>query len=136
MSPPKSRPDDEVVEAPPRLTYERELLFGEAIETVAALIASHEISQRELAARLGRSEARISRILKGGENVTLKTVADLGYALGIRFALVPVPFADRTGTPAAGDPVAPEWLEVQREGLAASASAEVPADLEPESDAA
>lgn len=115
----------------PRLTFERELLFGEAIETVAAMLASQGISQRELAERLGRSEARVSRILHGGENTTLKTIADLGYALGIRFALVPVPFADRDGTPAVDDPPAPDWLSRQRGDLAARA--EVPAGLESKS---
>lgn len=115
--------------APPRLVYERELLFGQAIETVAALLASQEITQRELAERLGRSEARVSRILKGGENTTLKTIADLGYALGIRFALVPVPLAERAGTPAADDPPAPDWVARQRRRLGESSAAETPAEL-------
>ena len=128
MSAPRRKHDDEA--APPaRLVYERELLFGEAIETVAALLASQGISQRELAERLDRSEARVSRILKGGENTTLKTIADLGYALGIRFALVPIPFADRAGTPAAGDPPADEWVAKQRQRQAGSATAEAPAEL-------
>jgi len=119
-------------EPSPRLTYERELLFGEAIETVAALLESQEISQRELADRIGRSEARVSRILKGGENTTLKTIADLGYALGIRFTLAPVPFADRTDTPAADDPPAPEWIARQRHGRAGSSLAEAPAEFNEE----
>jgi len=126
---PKGRTDSDA-QVPPRLTYERELLFGEAIETVAALLASQGISQRELAERLGRSEARVSRILNGGENTTLKTIADLGYALGIRFTLAPVPFADRTGTPAADDEPAPEWLARQRRHRAGNAPAEAPAELE------
>lgn len=120
-------------EGPPaRLVYERELLFGEAIETVAALLESQGISQRELSERIGRSEARVSRILKGGENTTLKTIADLGYALGIRFTLTPVPFADRTGTPAVGDPPAPEWISRQRRSRAGRSAAEVPSALEGE----
>jgi transcriptional regulator with XRE-family HTH domain len=105
-------PSDQQVS--PRLVFERDLLFGEAIETVAALLASNEISQRELAERLKRSEPRVSLLLKGGENVTLKTIADLGYALGIRFALVPIPFEDRDGTPAEEDPDPPAWIDRQR----------------------
>jgi transcriptional regulator with XRE-family HTH domain len=119
-------------EPSPRLVYERELLFGEAIETVAALLESQGISQRELAKRIGRSEARVSRILKGGENTTLKTIADLGYALGIRFSLVPMPFDERTGTPAADDPPAPEWVARQRRSRAGGSLAKVPAELEEE----
>jgi transcriptional regulator with XRE-family HTH domain len=97
---------------------------------VAALLASQGISQRELAERLGRSEPRVSRILNGGENTTLKTIADLGYALGIRFTLTPVPFADRAGTPAADDPPAPERIARQRRRRAGAAHAEVPVELE------
>lgn len=108
---------------PLRLEYERELLFGEAIEIVAALLESHGISQRELAERLELSEARVSRLLQGAENVTLKTIADVGYALGIRFTLAPVPFDDRRGTPAAEDPVPPGWIDRQRHGLAGKARA-------------
>lgn len=125
------KPADEPAPSP-RLIYERELLFGEAIETVAALLESQQISQRELAERIGRSEARVSRILRGGENTTLKTIADLGYALGIRFALVPVPFAERTGTPAEGDPPAPEWVARQRRSRVEGTLAEAPAELEEE----
>jgi len=130
---PKRRKRSGEATPPTRLIYERELLFGEAIETVAALLASQGLSQRDLAERLDRSEARVSRILKGGENTTLKTIADLGYALGIRFTLVPVPFADRAGTPAADDPPAPEWVAGQRQRRARSSVAEAPTELEGES---
>ena len=124
---PANRSDD--AGTPPRLAYERELLFGEAIETVAALLEDQGISQRELADRIGRSEARVSRLLKGGENVTLKTIADLGYALGIRFTLTPLPFADRADTPAATDPSPPEWLARQRRGVVEGSLAEAPPEL-------
>ena len=49
------------------------------------------ITQRELARRLGRSEPWISRVLNGRENTTLKTVAELAWALGLRVRLVPEP---------------------------------------------
>jgi transcriptional regulator with XRE-family HTH domain len=72
----------------------------------------HGVSQRELARRLGRSEPWISRVLNERENTTLKTVADLGWALGLRFALAPQPLK-RDETPAGGDPELPEWLTRQ-----------------------
>lgn len=128
---PMSREREEASrERPPHQEYERELLYGEAIETVAALLESHGITQREFARRLDRSEARVSRLLNGGENVTLKTIADVGYALGFRFALVPIPFGDRTDTPAAEDPDPPPWVEKQRCRLCSASRASAP-PLEP-----
>jgi transcriptional regulator with XRE-family HTH domain len=96
-----------------RRTYEEELLLGEATENVTALLRSLEISQRELARRLGVSEARVSQIVSGAENLTLRSVAALGWALGIRFELDPVSMsrAERQGTPAEQDARPPDWLK-------------------------
>ena len=80
------------------------------METLGAIVGSVGLTQRELASRLGVSEARVSRLLNGRENLTLRTIADLGWATGLRFDLVAVPFEDRTGTPAADDPPPPRWL--------------------------
>ncbi len=93
-----------------RLAYEQELLLGEAIETLGAL-ASGRITQRELAGRLGVTEGRVSQILSGGENLTLRSLAALGWALGLRFQLHPIPLADRQGTPAEDDEPLPSWLD-------------------------
>ncbi len=93
-----------------RRAYEEELLFGEATDTLAGLVESLGLTQRELAARLGVSEGRVSQILSGTENLTLRSLAALGWALGVRFDLDPRPMADREGTPAANDPPAPAWL--------------------------
>lgn len=95
-----------------RRTYEEELLLGEATENVTALLRSLGISQRELARRLEVSEARVSQVVSGAENLTLRSLAALGWALGVRFELDPVAMsrAERRGTPAEDDPAAPEWL--------------------------
>lgn len=90
------------------------------------MLESSEMSQRELAIRLEVSEARISQLLSGGENVTLETVADLGWALGVRFALVPIPFDDRSGTPASADPPPPRWLASLRRRIASRKEAQGP----------
>jgi transcriptional regulator with XRE-family HTH domain len=90
--------------------FERELLFGEVGETVGALLAELGISQRELAERMGLSESRVSRIVGAGENTTLRTIADLGFALGLRFHLVAEELPDRAHGPAAGDGPLPPWL--------------------------
>lgn len=104
--------------------YEVELLADSVILVVKGLMQENEISQRELARRLGVSEARVSRILHGTENMKLSVVAALGRAVGVRFGLAPIPFSDRSQTPAAGDPPAPRWIAGLRRRLADTASAE------------
>lgn len=93
-----------------RRPFEEEVLVDETVDTIAALVESLEISQRELADRLGVSPGRISQILSGSENLTLRSVAALGWALGVQFDLAPKPMADRRGTPATDDPPAPAWM--------------------------
>jgi transcriptional regulator with XRE-family HTH domain len=93
-----------------RRVYEEEVLFGEATDTLEGLVSSIGISRKDLAERLDVSPARVSQILNGGENLTLKSLAAMGWALGIRFELKPQPLADRRGTPACDDPPPPAWL--------------------------
>ena len=98
-----------------RRTFEEELLYGEATDTLEALVESLGITRKELAARLGVSQGRVSQILSGGENLTLRSLAAVGWALGIRFDLMPSPMADRRGTPACDDRPPPTWLSSLRE---------------------
>jgi transcriptional regulator with XRE-family HTH domain len=112
----------------PRLAYEEELLRGEAVEMVGGMLKELGISQRELAGRLGVGEARVSRILSGRENATLGTLALLGHVLGLRFALVAIPYEDRQGGPAADDPPPPPWLARERKRIASTLQAKGPAD--------
>jgi transcriptional regulator with XRE-family HTH domain len=93
-----------------RREYERELLYAEVIEHLRAITGEQDVTQHELATRLGVSDARVSRTMSGRENLTLRTLADIGWALGMRFEMVAVPFEDRTDTPARDDPEPPRWL--------------------------
>jgi transcriptional regulator with XRE-family HTH domain len=93
-----------------RRRFEEELLFGEANETLVALIESLGLPRKDLATRLNLSPGRISQILSGRENLTLRSLAALGWAMGVRFELHPTTIADRKGTPAEGDPPLPLWL--------------------------
>lgn len=109
-----------------RLVYEQELLSGKITQIVGGLLETHGITRRELARRLGVGESRVTRILNGTENLTLETVAALGLALGLRFAIVPLPLEDRDDTPAAADPPPPRWLAGQRRLVAGQKVAEAP----------
>jgi transcriptional regulator with XRE-family HTH domain len=84
------------------------------------------VSQRELAGRIDRNQAQISRLLGGADNASLKSIARLGYGLGVRLVIVGVPFENRDDTPAANDPPLPEWLETQRERRTSEAPAAAP----------
>ncbi|MET0305282.1 MAG: XRE family transcriptional regulator [Solirubrobacterales bacterium] len=113
-------------EDPARLVYEQERLFSQAVETIAGLLEEQGVSQRELAARVGRDQAQISRLLGGADNTSLKSLARFGYGLGVRLVIVGVPFESREGTPAAADPPIPEWLATQRERRASEVPAVAP----------
>lgn len=51
--------------------------------TVAEKLMFTGMTQRELAAKLGKKESYISRILSGDANPTLKTIAEVEDALGV-----------------------------------------------------
>lgn len=93
-----------------RRAFEEEYLVGEATDTLAGLLDSLGLPQKTLADRLGVSPGRVSQILSGAENLTLRSLAGLGWALGVRFELAPTAMSDREGTPALDDPPAPDWL--------------------------
>jgi transcriptional regulator with XRE-family HTH domain len=104
-------PHDCLLELEGDRTFEHELLFGETVETVRALATSLGLSQRDLARRLDVSDARLSRVMSGRSNLTLATLADLGWAIGVRFEVVPVPLIDRSRTPARNDAPPPPWIQ-------------------------
>jgi transcriptional regulator with XRE-family HTH domain len=94
-----------------RREYEEAYLVGELTDTIWALLQELGISQADLAQRLGVTKGRVSQILSGRQNMTLRSLAAIGWALGMSFDLNPRPMADRTGTPAAADPGLPKWVE-------------------------
>ena len=55
------------------------------VDTAIALnkaIEQVDLSQKELAEKLGKSEGYVSQVLSGGGNMTLRTLADFAYGIG------------------------------------------------------
>lgn len=65
--------------------------------SVRAHLRAHAMSQVELAERLGWKPAQVSRALRGGQNLTLRSMVRISRALGLRLEVCAVaedaPFA-------------------------------------------
>jgi transcriptional regulator with XRE-family HTH domain len=69
-----------------------ERLIEEAGEMVSRLMERCHVSKAVLAERLGVSKSHISQLLGGARNMTLRTFADLAFALGHRVRVEVCPF--------------------------------------------
>lgn len=49
------------------------------------------LKKKDLARRLGVSPARVTQVLNGGANITLRTVAQFALALGVRWRIKTIP---------------------------------------------
>jgi transcriptional regulator with XRE-family HTH domain len=66
---------------------ERDLARGAYLfrvtEDIQVAMEDKGVSKAELAQRLGKSKARISQLLGGSSNMTIGTLADIAFALGL-----------------------------------------------------
>jgi transcriptional regulator with XRE-family HTH domain len=69
-----------------KLVQQEELIL-EATELLAKIMEENAISKADLSRRLGKSKAFITQCLNGGQNLTLRTLADLFSALGYKLEL-------------------------------------------------
>ncbi len=58
-----------------------ETLVAEASESIARLMAEQNISKADLARRLGKSRSWVTQLLSGGSNMTIRTLAEVTFAL-------------------------------------------------------
>lgn len=61
--------------------YERESLIIEVCEEILAALQANQMTKAELASKLGTSKSHITQLLNGARNMTLRTLADIGFAL-------------------------------------------------------
>lgn len=67
---------------PGRRRHEQEHLVLQATEKISEAMEEADVSKADLARMLGTSRANITALLSGSRNMTLRTLADLAYALG------------------------------------------------------
>ena len=79
----RQKPDHRAIEA--KADEEMHGLVTQLTNEITFHMRERGISRADLAARLGVSPGRVSQILGGGENLTLRTLAALAVALDARF---------------------------------------------------
>ena len=65
-------------------------LSFEIADRIVAVLKKQGLTQKELAARMGKRESEVSRWLTGRHNFTTNTLADISLALGEPIVSVPV----------------------------------------------
>ncbi|MER6581189.1 helix-turn-helix transcriptional regulator [Nonomuraea sp. NPDC001023] len=73
-------------------------LAQEVVDEITWYMREHKITRADLAASLGVSPGRVSQILSGDENLTLRTLGAVVDALGARLELT---LGDAEGSPTA-----------------------------------
>ena len=68
-----------------RINSELTDLITQVTNEIDWLMRENKISRADLASRMGVSPGRVSQVLSGGENLTLRTLAALGAALDAHF---------------------------------------------------
>lgn len=63
--------------------FAREALIYNVTEDILVLMEDMDVSKKELARRLGKSRSYISQVLSGSRNMTLGSLADICYVLGV-----------------------------------------------------
>ncbi|MDE2784249.1 MAG: helix-turn-helix transcriptional regulator [Gemmatimonadota bacterium] len=67
-----------------RRRYEEERLILWTTEAIWTAMDDHGLTRAELAARLGTSRANVTQLLSGTRNMTLRSLAALAHACGLR----------------------------------------------------
>jgi transcriptional regulator with XRE-family HTH domain len=70
-----------------RKLYAVEGLVTDASEMISRLMTEQEMSKADLARKLGKSRAWVTQLLSGKANVTVRTLAEVAFALGGRVKL-------------------------------------------------
>jgi transcriptional regulator with XRE-family HTH domain len=81
-------PVEEILDTPAgRRAYEEELLLGAVRSELLPVLERRGMKHQDLARELNVSVGRVSQILSGLENVTLKSLVGVGLALDLRWEM-------------------------------------------------
>jgi transcriptional regulator with XRE-family HTH domain len=64
---------------------EAERLILDTTELILELMERDGVTRKQLADRIGKSKGHVSQLLNGDRNMTLRTLAEIGFALNRRF---------------------------------------------------
>lgn len=64
--------------------YNREALMMDVTEDFLVVMEDMEVNKSDLAKMLCKSKSFISQTLSGSRNITLRTLADMAYVLGVK----------------------------------------------------
>lgn len=83
-----------------RQFYEEERLILWTTEEIAGAMVDQGISRADIAERIGTSRANVTQLLSGSRNMTLRSLARLAHACGMRAVIQLEDMADSVFTPA------------------------------------
>jgi transcriptional regulator with XRE-family HTH domain len=73
----------------------QETLILDASETILDAMKKSDVSKADLASALGKTKPFVTQLLNGSRNMTLRTLADIAFALGMKATVqVKAPFPD------------------------------------------
>jgi transcriptional regulator with XRE-family HTH domain len=73
--------------------FQRERLANEVTELISRVMREQKVTRAELADRLGKSRPFVTKLLRGGSNMTIRTIADVFHALGLSLRVVERPLS-------------------------------------------
>ena len=118
---------EQLMESPEfRKLYAIEGLITEAGEFIARLMQEQGVTKAELARRLGKSRAYITQMLSGSANLTVRTLAEVAYALGAEVKLEAVPVEGVVRQQAQAELRPPVWKVIDIRRPPTRADREVP----------
>ncbi len=79
--------DECLAQVPEDVKMELDMSFALA-DKIDMILREKQISQKQLAKKMGKTEAEVSRWLGGTHNFTLRTIAKISQALGVKLIAI------------------------------------------------